>query len=176
MTGVSLLAMLRLMLFRHGKSDWDAGYDTDHGRPLAKRGRRAASAMGVVLRKAGEVPDRLISSTAVRAESTAELARVTGGWSCALELAPDLYGAGPDEALQIAARLGADGDTVMMVGHEPTWSMLAATITGGRIEVKTGTVLAFDLDIDSWENAPGASGTLAFAIHPRMFTDGSWKL
>jgi hypothetical protein len=54
--------------------------------------------------------------------------------------------------------------------------MLAAKITGGRIEVKTGTVLAFDLDIDSWDNAPSASGTLAFAIHPRMFTDGSWKL
>jgi len=168
--------MRRLMLFRHGKSDWDASYDTDHGRPLAKRGRRAASTMGAALRKMAEVPDVLVSSTAERAEATAELARVAGGWSCPLSLAPDLYGAGPEGALHIAARHGGDAERLMLVGHEPAWSSLAMRLTGGRIAVKTGTVLAIDLHIDTWDDAPNAEGVLAFAIHPRMFTDGSWKL
>ena len=30
----------RLLLFRHGKSDWAADFDSDHERPLAKRGRQ----------------------------------------------------------------------------------------------------------------------------------------
>jgi phosphohistidine phosphatase len=164
------------MLFRHGKSDWDASYDTDHGRPLSKRGRRAAAVMGTALRRMGEVPEILVSSTAERAESTAELARVSGGWSCPLTLAPDLYGAGPEGALHIAARHGGDAERLMLVGHEPAWSSLAGRLTGGRITVKTGTVLGIDLSIDTWDEAPDATGVLAFAIHPRMFTDGDWNL
>ena len=38
--------MKTLLFFRHGKSNWDADYDVDHNRPLAKRGRKAARAMG----------------------------------------------------------------------------------------------------------------------------------
>lgn len=168
--------MRRLMLFRHGKSDWDAGYDTDHGRPLAKRGRRAANTMGVVLRNMGEVPDILVSSTAERAESTAELARVSGGWACPLSLAPDLYGAGPEDTLHIAARHGGDAERLMLVGHEPAWSNLVEMVGGGRVTVKTGTVVALDLHIDSWDRAPGSIGEVAYSIHPRLFTDGAWEL
>ena len=34
--------MRSLILFRHGKSDWDAPYSSDHERPLAGRGKEAA--------------------------------------------------------------------------------------------------------------------------------------
>ncbi|VAW04814.1 hypothetical protein MNBD_ACTINO01-436, partial [hydrothermal vent metagenome] len=30
--------MLNLMVMRHGKSDWNAGAEDDHGRPLSGRG------------------------------------------------------------------------------------------------------------------------------------------
>ena len=161
--------MRRLMLFRHGKSDWDAEYARDHDRPLNPRGERAANTMGVVLRGLGEAPDRIVSSTAVRAESTAEMARLAGGWSGPLELADALYGASPSEVLAVTARQGRDAERLMLVGHEPTWSMLTAHLTGGRVAVRTGTVVAIDLDIDDWSQAPQASGTVAYALHPKMF-------
>jgi len=124
--------------------------------------------MGEALRAMGEVPDLIVSSTAVRAEATAELARLAGGWPCPLHLDGDLYGSGPETVLEVAARHGGDAERLMLVGHEPTWSLLIAKLTGARAQVKTGTVAGVDLDIASWEQAPDARGTLAFLLPPRM--------
>jgi phosphohistidine phosphatase len=162
--------MRRLMLFRHGKSDWDADFAQDRDRPLNARGERAAATMGVLLRHMGETPDRIVSSTAVRAETTAEMARLSGGWTGPLELSDALYGASPVETLEVAARHGRDAERLMLVGHEPTWSMLATQLTGGRVSVRTGTVVAIDLDVEDWASAPGATGTVAYALNPKLFT------
>ena len=156
---------------RHGKSNWDAAYDSDHERPLAPRGEKSAGAMGVLLRDAGEAPDLVVSSTAVRARSTAELARIAGGWSGPLELEPRLYGASPDEALLVAGLHGTNQERLMLVGHEPTWSTLVATLTGARVTVKTATVAAIDLPITEWSQAAQAPGTLAYLVHPRLFAN-----
>ena len=164
------------MLLRHGKSDWETANRGDRNRPLSRRGEQASETMGLVLRKMGEVPDRIVSSPALRAEATATIARLSGGWDSPLEIAEDLYGSGPGAALEVAARSGGDAGRLMLVGHEPTWSYLAERITGGRISVRTATVLAFDLDAGSWEEAPQSSGTLAYALHPRMFDKSEWVL
>ena len=168
--------MRRLLLMRHGKSDWDAPYDTDHERPLAPRGERAARAMGRVLCRMDQVPDTVLSSSATRARTTAELVRISGGWACPLVIVDGLYGTGPHDAIRIAAAHGADADTLMLVGHEPTWSDLTGLLTGARAQVKTAAVVGIDLDIDRWLDAPHASGVLAFLLNPRLFTDGDWSL
>lgn len=162
------------MLLRHGKSDWETTNRGDRNRPLSRRGEKASETMGLVLRMMGEVPDRIVSSPALRAEATATIARLSGGWDSPLEIAEDLYGSGPGAALEVAARCGGDAGRLMLVGHEPTWSYLAERITGGRISVRTATVLAFDLDAGSWEGAPRSRGTLAYALHPRMFDKSEW--
>lgn len=164
------------MLLRHGKSDWDTTNRGDRNRPLSRRGERASATMGLVLRKMDEVPDRIVSSPALRAEATATIARLSGGWDSPLEIAEDLYGAGPEAALEVAARCGGDAERLMLVGHEPTWSYLAEHLTGGRIAVRTATVLAFDLDASSWADVTRSRGTLAYALHPRMFDQGEWAL
>ena len=165
--------MRRLILFRHGKSDWDAEYGQDHERPLSQRGERAAATMGLVMREIGEQPDRIVSSTAVRAESTAEIARVSGGWSGPLELSPELYGASPADVLAVASHHGRDAERLMLVGHEPTFSILTTQLTGGRVDVRTGSVVGIDLTVDEWPQAPEATGTVAYALHPKMFKE--WK-
>ena len=35
-----------IIIFRHGKSDWDANYSKDHDRPLSKRGINASKKWG----------------------------------------------------------------------------------------------------------------------------------
>ena len=98
------------MLFRHGKSDWNTTTSGDRDRPLNTRGERAAATMGLVFRKMEEIPDLVVSSPAVRAETTAALARISGGWHSRLEIADELYGAGPDTAMAVAARCGGDAN------------------------------------------------------------------
>jgi phosphohistidine phosphatase len=161
--------MRNLMIMRHGKSDWEAGARSDHARPLANRGIVSAERMGEVIRDLGIIPGIVISSTAVRARATAELARITGGWASRLILEDDLYGTSPRGALEVVARYAGECERVMIVGHEPTWSMLIKQLTGGSCAVRTATVADIELHISGWDAVTSASGTLVSLLQARQF-------
>lgn len=160
--------MKTLLLMRHAKSDWDADYGPDHDRPLSHRGLRSARLMGRVLTDEGLVPDLIISSTAVRARRTAELAIETGDWDAELVLDRSLYDEGPRGVLEAGAS-APDVSSVMLVGHQPTWSMLVSALTGEKADMRTATVAVIELDLDTWAELPGASGTLTRVLGPRSY-------
>ena len=64
--------MKTLTVVRHAKSSWSTD-DNDHDRPLNERGLNAAPKVGAEIMRRGSMPDRIISSTAVRAATTAKL-------------------------------------------------------------------------------------------------------
>ena len=64
--------MKSIILFRHAKSDWNAIYSSDHQRPINQRGIKASKLMGSYLAKINEIPDLIISSSALRALQTME--------------------------------------------------------------------------------------------------------
>jgi len=158
-----------LMLLRHAKSDWDADVGDDHHRPLAARGVKAAERMGEVLRDLGLVPDIVVSSTATRARSTAELARLSGGWDSRLVLEDALYGASVAESLAVAAAHGGEYDRLMLVGHEPTWSMTVRHVTGASAEIRTATCAMIEMHAETWDEVPHSSGSLVTLLQPRHF-------
>jgi phosphohistidine phosphatase len=166
--------MKRLMILRHAKSDWHAGASSDHARPLNRRGTAAAITMGKVLTKMGETPDLIYSSSAQRAKETAILAIDAGGWACELVENDDLYGTSPAGALEVAANAPDDIYSLMLVGHEPTWSYLVHSLTGAEVDIKTATVAAVDLSVSRWIDAPRSNGSLAFLLQPRLFKD--WEI
>ena len=163
-------------MLRHGKSDWDAAFDSDHERPLARRGESAAKAIGRVLARMGQVPDKVITSSAVRARATADLAAGAGGWGCPIQVTDDLYGASPASTLDAVARHGDNEGRLMLVGHDPAWSQLTRALTGAQAQMKTGAVAAIDLGIDDWQHISETRGELAFLLQPRLFTNGEWDL
>lgn len=160
--------MLNLMLLRHGKSDWDAGALDDHSRPLNARGDRSARAVGAALTRFGSVPDLVISSTAVRARTTAELAIEAGSWDCRYELDDALYGASVGETLAVVPRHTTQAPRVMLVGHQPTWSMTVRHLTGGSVAIRTATVADIEVAIARWSDLPSSVGSLVSLIQPRM--------
>lgn len=161
--------MRSLMLLRHGKSDWDAGAADDHSRPLNARGVRSAERMGEVIRDLGIVPDLVISSTATRARSTAELARLSGGWDSRLVLDEALYGASVGETLAVVAAQADDHTRVMLVGHQPTWSMVVKHLTGGSVAMRTATCADIELTVGEWGSLRASTGTLVTVLQPRHF-------
>lgn len=162
--------MKTLLLMRHAKSDWDADYGADHERPLNERGVRSARIMGRVLTADAHVPDYVITSTAVRARSTASLAKETGGWACEIILDPTLYGTGADAAVRSASAV-TGSDRLMLVGHQPTWSILGSVLTGERMEMKTATVAVIDFEIDDWKELPSSRGKIQAIYQPRDYFD-----
>ncbi|MGF1617048.1 MAG: histidine phosphatase family protein [Acidimicrobiia bacterium] len=164
--------MLQLVLMRHGKSDWDVSYGADHERPLAERGVRSARLMGRLLTDAGQSPDLVVASTAVRAHRTALLAAESGGWDCDVVTDRSIYGGSPRSVLDVVRRVAGPHRRVLVVGHEPTWSNLVYELVGARVEMKTASVAGVGLLIDEWSSLPEATGWLDFLIHPKMFPGG----
>ena len=165
--------MKTLLLMRHAKSDWHADYGSDHERPLNQRGVRSARLMGRVLAADSREPDLVVTSTAVRARSTAVLAKEAGQWESDVLLEPNLYGTGVDAAVQVASA-APDIDRLMLVGHQPTWSILVSVLTGDRVEMKTATVAVIDFEIDEWSRLPSARGETVASHQPRDYIDGDY--
>jgi phosphohistidine phosphatase len=163
--------MATLLLLRHGKSDWDAAHASDHDRPLAPRGVRSARIMGRLVTREGLVPDRVIASTATRAARTAELAEAAGGWGRPVDLDRRLYDAGPAGVLGVAAEV-TGADRLLLVGHQPTWSLLVRRLTGQYLDLRTAGLAVIELPVDDWSGIESATGTLVAAHHPRDHFDG----
>jgi len=158
-----------IILLRHGKSDWDVGQGEDHDRPLAKRGRKAAALMGAVLARVGQVPDRVLTSSAVRARETVDLAAEAGRWSCPVEVAPEFYGGSPATVLERVRQEDDGASSLVLVGHEPTWSALASDLMGGGIlRFPTAAMARLDLEIDGWKAAGSDRGMLVWFLVPRL--------
>jgi phosphohistidine phosphatase len=167
---------LRLILLRHGKSDWDAPYGHDHDRPLAPRGRKAARAVGRFLTVVGRAPDAILSSTAKRAFSTVELAAEAGSWRAKIDATPDLYGSDAERVLEAARVYASDkslgAGTLLLAGHEPTWSELAGRLVGGhsaaRLAFPTATIASILFFTQDWQNIDFGLGELELLIKPKL--------
>lgn len=168
--------MKRLQVLRHAKSDWQAPHRRDHDRPLNRRGRKAAHAVGTAVARSNETPDAVITSSALRARSTVEAAAKAGGWATPIRVTSDLYGTSVADALRIGSTAPDDVERLMIVGHQPTWGSLVYSLTGGSVEIKTATLVAIDIAATSWRDLPKAGGSIAYVLQPRLFTDGTWDL
>ena len=162
--------MKTLLLLRHGKSDWSADYDADADRPLKGRGKKAAQRMGAFLAATGQVPDRIVSSPAVRARETARRVAEAGGFSdLDIGLDPALYFGGVEPLLAALHRQPAEAQTVMLAGHEPVWSAAcAAFIGGGDLRFVTAAVARIDFDAERWADVRFGGGELQWFLPPRL--------
>lgn len=162
----------QLILFRHGKSDWGAGCDLDHQRPLAKRGIKAAKVMGKLLAAIGQVPDAVLTSSALRARSTVELAAQAGRWTCPIRITDSLYDAEPKQVLSEIQLEPDETQTLLLTGHEPTWSILTTLlIGGGQICFPTAALARIDFEVNAWQQVAYGQGYLIWLLQPKLFLD-----
>ena len=118
-----------LWLLRHGDA---AEGSPDAERPLTKKGEKQARAAGRALEALGVRMDACLTSPKVRAANTARLVCEPLGVEPQLE--PKLAG-GPFDAEALAAGLG---DNVLLVGHDPDFSMAVHALTGAQVRMKKG--------------------------------------
>ena len=154
--------MSAVIFLRHAKSDWHAGASNDIERPLNKRGRSAAAAVGTFLAAAGHVPDLVLCSPATRTRQTLELAKEAGGWNCPTETANELYYGSVHDMITLACQRRAP--VTMLVGHEPTTSEALKRLTGADLRMPTAALARVNLNPDN-------TGQLDWLIPPRLLTD-----
>lgn len=157
-----------LLLLRHGKSDWGKDVE-DFDRPLKDRGKRAAQRVGNWLLEQGLIPDRIISSPAERAITTAEKCTKAMGLSAGgIQRDPRIYEAGVAQLYQLLQELPADTRRVMLVGHNPGLEQLlqhllqepAPVPDDGKL-LPTATLARLQLNRSWAELADGCASLLA---------------
>ena len=118
-----------IWLLRHGDAE-DGSPDSE--RPLTKKGREQSRAAGAALKALGVKIDACLTSPKVRAAETARIVCEPLGVEPQLE--PKLAG-GPFDPEALAAGLG---DEVLLVGHDPDFSMAVHSLTGAQVRMKKG--------------------------------------
>jgi len=123
-----------IWLLRHAEAE-DGSPDSD--RKLTKKGRRQAKNAGLALKTLGVKPEACFTSPKVRAADTARLACEPLGVDFTLE--PKLAG-GPFDPEALAAGL----EDVLLVGHDPDFSMAVHATTGAQARMKKGGLAAIE--------------------------------
>jgi phosphohistidine phosphatase len=124
-----------IWLLRHGDAE-DGSPDSE--RPLTKKGREQSRAAGAALNALGVKIDACLTSPKVRAAETARIACEPLGVEPELE--PKLAG-GPFDPEALAAGLG---DEVLLVGHDPDFSMAVHSLTGAQVRMKKGGIVGVE--------------------------------
>jgi phosphohistidine phosphatase len=124
-----------IYLLRHG--DAEDGNGDDAARQLTPKGERQAKAAGSALLALGAEPNACLASPKVRAAETARLACRPLGLQA--EIADELRGGSFDPLGLTAGR----GD-VLLVGHEPDFSVEVARLTGAKVKLRKGGLAVID--------------------------------
>jgi phosphohistidine phosphatase len=123
-----------IWLLRHAEA---AAGHPDERRALTERGIAQARAAGLALKRLGVSPQACLSSPKLRALQTAQLACEPLGLQVKVE--PALAGE-PFEAAELSAGLRS----VLLVGHDPSFSMAVHELTGARARMRKGGLAGID--------------------------------
>lgn len=126
-----------MILWRHAEAE---NTTPDEGRVLTTRGRRQARAVAKWLREHVKGKVRVVSSTALRAQQTAQA--LMNDFDISSDIA---VGASPQDVLNLVGWPNGEG-TVIVVGHQPTLGQVASLLLTGKEadgQIKKGAIWWF---------------------------------
>jgi phosphohistidine phosphatase len=161
--------MKTLYLMRHAKSSWDFPELSDHDRPLNNRGRKDAPLMGRELMAREVTVDLIVSSSAVRALTTATLVAKELEYDTEkIAIEEEIYRANKQELLSIIKNIPNQFDKVLLVGHNYTISELANMLSPEMVpNMPTAAVVSLNFDCGTWAEISKQQATCAFFDYPK---------
>jgi phosphohistidine phosphatase len=155
--------MLRIYLVRHATAQDRGETLPDFERSLVKKGEKEAEAVARYLASTHAAPDLMISSFANRAIETAHLFAKAFRYPRQKILLRDaFYGTTGIEGLVQEIRKQPDKyKSLMLFGHDPAFSELAAHLIGGfRETIPKAGVVAAEFPASRWQDLESGSGRL----------------
>jgi len=145
--------MKSLYIVRHGKSTWDIENIPDIDRPLKERGILDAYKMAERLMVQNRIPDIIISSPAVRALHSSTIFARTFNIPCnKIEINEGIYHAGTKLILGIIEQVDNQVNSVMVFGHNPTFTDLANRFIDDKIaNLPTTGIVGLSFETNSWK-------------------------
>ena len=163
--------MKYLTFIRHAKSDWSNHGQDDFDRVLNGRGKRVAPKMGSKLQELKFHPNKIYSSTAVRARLTSELLVEQLDYPVSeVNYVDDIYEASTRSLLNFINNLNDQFYDVAIIGHNPSLTYLCEYLTGEVIgNVPTTGIVRVRFDFDEWKMISEKTAELIYFIFPKKF-------
>ena len=124
-----------IWLLRHAEAEEGS---PDEERPLTAKGEEQARVAGLALARLGVEVDACISSPKRRALQTASLGCEPFGVEPTVD---ERLAGGPFDPREVA---GDRGDNVLLVGHDPDFSLAVNHMTGAQVRLKKAAVAGVD--------------------------------
>ena len=115
-----------------------------------------------------QIPDLIISSTAVRAKTTAQLAIESANWQSKLMFERGIYGGSPEYLLGLIHSQNDQYTSLCLVGHEPNFSSFISQATGnGYLNFTTANMAKINFNVDLWIKVQFLKGKLEWHQQPK---------
>jgi phosphohistidine phosphatase len=158
----------QLCIMRHGlAADRSIGQD-DSKRPLTSEGRERMEKIAAGLLKTGFTPTWVLSSPYARALDTARIVAGAISPAPALDRCEALEPGATLEALITFLSRRSEHKQVLVVGHEPDLSSLAARLTGATRQARFGFKKGGCCLIEFEGSPPRPPGQLVWWLTPRL--------
>ena len=157
-----------LILVRHAEAATASPDQKDYDRPLTAQGYQDAARVG----RYGHVQhwslDVIISSTALRAQTTAELIAEQLHFDLSrITFREELYQASVRSMLQEINQQPDHCQQLMLVGHNPAVSYLVEYLTGrDTLSIAPAGVVGLTFDVEQWTMVSKQTATLVYALRP----------
>lgn len=163
--------MKTVFFIRHAKSSWSDKSLKDINRPLNKRGLADAPMMAKHLSNLNPTVDALISSPAKRAFTTATyFAKALNISEKHIIVVDQIYEADVNTILHIVRQLDNRWSSVLMFGHNPTFTLLANLFHHNVIDnVPTCGMVQVEATINDWAAFNSTTGVLKAFYYPKQF-------
>jgi len=157
-------------IMRHGLAveRGSAGFSDDSKRPLTPEGRKKTQQAAEGLIRLGVDVDWIVTSPLVRAVETAKIVAAALGKSVPLDLCDELRPGGSAEALIAFLARHANRKRVLVTGHEPDLSEMAARLVGAGRRAHLSLKKAGCCLITFDEFPPKSPGKLIWWLTPRV--------
>jgi phosphohistidine phosphatase len=159
-----------LIMIRHAKSSWANPLQSDYDRPLNDRGTKDAPEMGARLKKAGLMPDLIISSTAKRTKETAHhLAEQLGYNVAKIRWEEKLYHCIPAVLEEVLYEVADTVKIVMVVAHNPGITEFVNQLSPDFFtgNMPTCAVVGATFEAKRWEDFPIAKRKVILFDYPK---------
>ncbi len=145
--------MKKIVFIRHAKSSWAQENISDFDRPLNERGQNDAPVMAHRLLDQGIYPDFWISSSALRAKSTAQVFKDVFKDDTPIHYSDALYHASQENLLQEIRNLDQDKKCVFLFGHNPGLTDFVNALCRIHIDnIPTSGCAMVRIHVDKWED------------------------
>ena len=138
-----------IYLLRHGIAEDSGPGVPDSKRQLTPEGRKKLGLVLKLAKNAGVTPELIVSSPLVRAVQTAEIAREILGVEAAVQESPLLIPEGNPREVWAELQGLRNLEAVLLTGHEPLMSTLAASLLGSPsllLHMRKGAMVCIEME------------------------------